>query len=211
MKLPVSTSFPACVTIYVVPYHHGNLREALIEAGVELAEEGGPEAVVLRAVARRVGVSHNAAYRHFTDHDELRRAVSARAMGEFGALMVERIAAAARGRSKAAAWARMNATGRAYVEFATTRPGLFRIAFQYSMDHAESDQPHPYGQLSARLDELVTVGEVPAARRANAEIAAWSAVHGFSMLVLDGPLRLASEQERDAGLEEVLRVVRYGI
>jgi AcrR family transcriptional regulator len=194
-----------------VPYHHGNLREALIQAGVELAEEGGPEAVVLRAVARRVGVSHNAAYRHFADHDELRRAVSARAMGEFGVLMVARIASAARGRSKAAAWARLNASGRAYVEFATTRPGLFRIAFQYSMDEVDVDQPHPYGQLSQRLDELVAVGEVPAARRADAEIAAWSAVHGFSMLVLDGPLRAASEAERAAGLDEVLRVVRSGI
>ena len=60
------------------PYHHGNLRETLVAAGVELARTGGPDAVVLRAVSRQAGVSHNAAYRHFADHDELLAAVAAR-------------------------------------------------------------------------------------------------------------------------------------
>ena len=53
------------------PYHHGNLRKTLVEAGVELARTGGPDAVLLRAVSRQAGVTHNAAYRQFADHDEL--------------------------------------------------------------------------------------------------------------------------------------------
>jgi AcrR family transcriptional regulator len=196
-----------------VPYHHGNLREALIEAGVDLAAKEGPDAVVLREVSRQVGVSHNAAYRHFADRDALLLAVSARATTQFGQLMAERIAAAATGRSKAAAAARLEASGRAYVEFAVTQPGLFRIACAMSLGAVDpdGDVDHPYAQLSQRLDELVATKVITAARRQNAEIAAWSAVHGFAMLVLDGPLREAPLDERERGLDEVLRVVREGI
>ena len=58
------------------PYHHGDLRRALLEAGVALARAGGPEAVALRAATRAAGVSPNAAYRHFADRDALLSAVS---------------------------------------------------------------------------------------------------------------------------------------
>jgi AcrR family transcriptional regulator len=196
-----------------VPYHHGNLREALIDAGVELAAEQGPDAVVLREVSRRVGVSHNAAYRHFADRDDLLHAVSARAMTRWGQFMANRIAAAAEGDGPMQAAARLEACGRSYVDFAVTSPGLFRIACALSLGAVEpdGDVDHPYVQLSQRLDELVTTQVLTTERRANAEIAAWSAVHGFSMLVLDGPLRDVSDADRDAGLDEVLRVVREGL
>jgi AcrR family transcriptional regulator len=196
-----------------VPYHHGNLREALIDAGVELAAEQGPDAVVLREVSRRVGVSHNAAYRHFADRDDLLHAVSARAMTRWGQFMADRIAAAAEGDGAMQAAARLEACGRSYVDFAVTSPGLFRIACALSLGAVEPDGEvdHPYAQLSQRLDEMVATALLTPERRANAEIAAWSAVHGFSMLVLDGPLRDVSEADRDAGLDEVLRVVREGL
>jgi len=74
------------------PYHHGNLRETLIDAGTELARTGGPTAVVLRAVSREANVSHNAAYRHFADHEDLLAAVSAQCMRQLGLLMTERMA-----------------------------------------------------------------------------------------------------------------------
>ena len=73
-------------------YHHGNLRAALIDAGLQLARDGGPEAVVLREVSRRAGVSHNAAYRHFADRDTLLQVICARCMGSLARLMEARIA-----------------------------------------------------------------------------------------------------------------------
>src|SRR4051812_43899084 len=72
-------------------YHHGNLREALIDAGVELARAGGPGAVVLRAASRQAGVSHNAVYRHFASQQDLVAAVAERCMAKLGGLMLERI------------------------------------------------------------------------------------------------------------------------
>lgn len=219
-----------------MPYHHGNLRAALIDAALGLAAENGPDAVVLREAARLVGVSHNAAYRHFSDRDALLSAVGMRALAEFGALMARRIAEAAPGESDGpAALARFEASGRAYVEFAVTRPGLFRMVCGWSLDQAPQDAAaptglapvgaeavtvdgapegvdyHPYVQLSQRLDELVQVGLITPERRENAEIGAWSAVHGYATLLLDGPLRHASPAEREQGMSMVIRMVREGI
>jgi AcrR family transcriptional regulator len=197
------------------PYHHGNLRETLVEAGVELARTGGPDAVVLRAASRQAGVSHNAAYRHFADHDELLTAVAARCMAELAHLMAERTRAVRvrdpvrRGR------ARLEAVGRAYVDFAVSEPGWFRTAFAGHPagpgERATPPEDDPYALLSARLDELVEVGALPPERRPGAEQAAWSMVHGLSNLLLDGPLRDLSPDEREDATRTALAVVRRGL
>src|SRR6266702_3244482 len=71
------------------PYHHGNLREALLLAAIRLIGEVGPTAFTLREVARRAGVSHNAPYRHFRDRDDLMAAVAAQGFRELTQAMVE--------------------------------------------------------------------------------------------------------------------------
>ena len=196
-----------------VPYHHGNLQVALVDAAVELAAVDGADAVALREVARHVGVSHNAAYRHFADRDALMRAVAARALTGFGHDMRDAIAAAAQAADVEGAYDRFAASGRSYVAYATEHPQLFRAicAFPMGTVQPDSDVTHPYQQLTERLDDLVEVGAITPERRANAEIAACSAVHGFATLVLDGPFRDVSAAEREAGLAEVLRMVRFGI
>lgn len=203
-----------------MPYHHGNLRQALIDAGEELARAGGPDEVVLRAVARAAGVSHNAAYRHFADRDELLRAVSERCMTHLAALMEARIAAMPPLDDPVeAAWGRLEATGRAYVEFALSEPGWFRTAFGVprSVEGLEPDSGKgpgglsPHELLGAALDGLVDVGEMPAEARPRAEYAAWAAVHGFSSLLLDGPLRDLGPTERETALEKVLGVIGAGL
>jgi AcrR family transcriptional regulator len=197
------------------PYHHGNLREALVVAGVELARSGGPDAVVLRAASRQAGVSHNAAYRHFADHDELLAAVAARCMAELAHLMAERTRAVRARDPARRAQARLAAIGRAYVDFAVGEPGWFRTAFAGHPaavgEQAAPPEDDPYALLSARLDELVEAGVLPAERRPGAEQAAWSMVHGLSSLLLDGPLRDLSPDEREDATRIALAVVRRGL
>lgn len=200
-------------------YHHGNLRTVLVDTGVDLARSGGPSAVVLRAVSRQAGVSHNAAYRHFADQEDLLAAVGEQCMLRLGDLMLERTKAVRTRGAIPRAWARLEAIGRAYIEFARTEPGWFRTAFAGATRHGapESTVPadgpgaDPYLLLSARLDELVEVGAIAAERRPGAELAAWSAVHGLSGLLVDGPLRALPDDQADQAIGTVLGVVTRGL
>lgn len=123
-------------------YRHGDLRNALIQAGVELARQGGPEAVVLRATTRHAGVAPNAAYRHFADRGALLHAVSQAAMAQVARTMeAEQAAVAPTADEKTAARARFRAVGTGYLRFAQEEPGLFRAAFHVpgDMTHAADD------------------------------------------------------------------------
>jgi AcrR family transcriptional regulator len=202
----------------VRPYHHGRLRESLVDAGVALARTGGPDAIVLRAVSREAGVSHNAAYRHFADHDELRRAVCERCMTELARLMERRLGEVEETDPQLRAWLRMYALGTAYVEFALAETGWFQTAFavphgtdMFAPGEGVGDSGlGPYELLGACLDDLAATGAMPAERRPNAEYAAWSAVHGLSMLLTSGPLRDLPEEEQREALKIVLDAAARG-
>ncbi|WP_375475777.1 TetR/AcrR family transcriptional regulator [uncultured Jatrophihabitans sp.] len=208
------------------PYHHGDLRAGLVDAGVELARAEGPEALQLRAVTRAVGVSHNAAYRHFDDHQDLVNAVAERCMAELATLMRAGVATVRVRDRRRRAIAELAAIGRAYIDFAVAEPGWFRTAFAIraaaEVEAAEVDaakaaaatsaeERGPYELLIAALDRLVEVGALPSARRPGAEHAAWSAVHGMSMLLVEGPLRDLPPGERDDAITAVLDVVQRGL
>lgn len=206
---------PEVVDNVNMPYHHGHLREALVEAGLALARESGPDAVVLRAVTRAAGVSHNAAYRHFADRDELLRAVCVRCMGELAARIRARIdELPAEADPASAALARLEATGRPYIEFALDEPGWFRTAFgvPHVLEPIQlGEGGNPYALLVEALDGLTAAGLLPAERRPRAEYAAWSGVHGISTLLLDGPLRGLPADERAAAIDTVIAVVIAGL
>jgi AcrR family transcriptional regulator len=201
------------------PYHHGRLRESLVDAGYALARSDGREAVVLRAVTRAAGVSHNAAYRHFADHQDLVNAVAERCMAELAELMRRSMAEVRERDPRRRALAELRAIGSAYIEFALAEPGLFRTAFAIrrapsagpATPPAGGQEVGPYELLAGRLDELVRVGVLAAERRPGAEYAAWSAVHGMSMLLVEGPLRDLPEAERDRAVDVVLDVVARGL
>ena len=192
-------------------YHHGDLRNALVAGGVELARQGGVPAVVLTRLARSLGVSPAAAYRHFPrGHEELLEAVGARAREELAQQMRAGIAAApAPADPVLAAMLRFRATGRAYVDFALEQPGLFQLACL--RDHDLAHDGGVAALLNGQLDELVALGRLPAARRPRSEVAAWAAVHGLALLLTSGPLAMLDPAERDAVIERTLEVVGCGI
>jgi AcrR family transcriptional regulator len=193
------------------PYHHGHLREALVEAALAAARAEGPDAVVLRAVTRAAGVSPNAAYRHFADRDDLLRAVAVRCQKEMADLMRTRLKEAGPLPGPDGAWRRLRVAGHAYVEFALAEPGWFAAAFAVPLRPADAldDEPGLYGILAAVLDELVRCGAISPAVRPGAEYVAWSAVHGIATLLTGGSLRDLPPDEKDAAIERVINAVAF--
>jgi AcrR family transcriptional regulator len=193
------------------PYHHGHLREALVEAGLATARAEGPGAVVLRAATRAAGVSPNAAYRHFADRDDLLRAVADRCQAQMAALMRTRLAEAGPLTGPDSAWQRLRTAGLAYVEFAIMEPGWFATAFDIPLEAVDGPEDYPelFGILVAVLDDLASTGAIGPEARPGAEYVAWSSVHGIATLVSSGSLRNLPPAERDAAVARVLGAVAF--
>jgi AcrR family transcriptional regulator len=199
-------------------YRHGDLRRALLDAGIALARDGGPDAVVLREATRRAGVVPNAAYRHFASHHDLLQAVRAAALSALAVAMEKRLDRLPhRGSPADFARASLRAIGTAYLRFAEAEPGLFRTAFAVPGDGtpepaaAGASGLSPFQLLGVALDRMVAAGILSPERRPGAEYLAWSAVHGLAMLALEGPLRrLTRAQTRGVG-ERLLEMVERGL
>jgi AcrR family transcriptional regulator len=177
-------------------YHHGDLRTALIDAGLELTRAGGPDALTIREATRRVGVSPNAAYRHFADREALLRAVAAAIQHRMAARMNNSMRR--RGSTELQARDRLRAVGLGYIRFALDEPGWFTVAFFGAdlVDHPNGTAiAPPYVALVEALDAMVNAGVLRPERRDGAEWPCWSAVHGFAELALHGPLRGTSRRE----------------
>jgi AcrR family transcriptional regulator len=202
-------------------YRHGDLRRALIDAGIALARDGGPDAVVLREATRRAGVVPNAAYRHFESRQELLSAVRSAALSAVAAAMEKELAARPRKRRRAdAAKAGLRAVGAGYLRFALTETGLFRTAFAAPAAEWETHGGaygkgpsglDPFELLSRALDEMVETGALDSARRPEAEFLAWSAVHGFALLLIEGPLQRLGRARIEPLAERLLDMVEQGL
>lgn len=168
-------------------YHHGALREALLASAERILERDGVQGLTLRAAAREAGVSHAAPMNHFGDLTGL--------LSELAALGFERFRAAMQAGLDASrgSQARMSAIGRAYVRFARAHPGLFQLMFRSE----RLDPQRPALAAAMRGAYLVLAGTVGERReeaigstlteaQAAQIMAAWSLVHGFAVLSLDG-------------------------
>lgn len=197
------------------PYHHGDLRNALISAAAELAAEGGPGSVTIRAAARQVGVTPTAAYRHFAGQEQLLSAARDSALDELTAAMRKELAGRAQSDDPVRyALGSLAALGRGYIAFARAEPGLFRTVFWWDgppVSERDGQRPDdPFGLLLESLDELVAVGYLTVERRPLAEVAAWSMVHGLAML-LDGPLRDVPPEVRTEAIVKAILVLGHGL
>ena len=206
------------VTAVKNTYHHGDLCNALVLTAVRLIETDGLDEFSLRATAREVGVSANAAYRHFADKSDLLDAVAQHGFKQLGHRMRRAMSATRTGKNPAElAVNRFKATGRAYVAFALDRPELFEVMFGGSVAHPVTprdpadDEAGTYALLGSALDELVTHGVLDPTRRPGAELKAWVTVHGFARLCLDGAVKLPSGATRADALESLLNFAVAGI
>jgi AcrR family transcriptional regulator len=203
-------------------YHHGDLRAALIAAGADLAREGGPQAVVLREVARHVGVAPNSAYGHFATLTELKRAVAWRALGDMAAAMQAHLdTVAAPEDPQEAAKSYLREVGRAYVHYALSEPGLFRTAMggdptgiyvpgESAAQTDDQGRPKPDVLLLQALDRLVETGSLRPADTGKAVMASWAAVHGLSTMFLNLLPQLTPAQ-RESAIDDTLDVLFAGL
>jgi AcrR family transcriptional regulator len=169
-------------------YHHGALRAALIRSAREILESEGYEALTLRAAARRAGVSQAAPYNHFADKAALLAAIAALGFKEFAAAMRHEMSATED------LQARLNATGIAYVAFATSNPGLFKLMFGSSV-HQSSGNPDldaartsAYEVLRGAVHAVQQSDPRDAARDELESLRSWAFVHGLATMINEGTI-----------------------
>jgi AcrR family transcriptional regulator len=166
-------------------YHHGSLRQALIETAVKTIAKKGIDSLSLRELASRAGVSPGAPYHHFASRSELLASIA-----EDGFARLEAQLIAARDAAPDNASARLEALGLAYVTFAVSSRGYFRVMFH---GDSTSSAPSDTGLRAFHIlrDAVVAcqeAGQAPEDDATSLVLLAWSAVHGFATLWVDRAL-----------------------
>lgn len=183
-------------------YHHGDLRRALVEAGLSLLEAQGEFS--LRELSRNVDVSANAAYRHFRDKAALLQTLAAEG---FRRLMEAQAKAAM---AEADPMERHRAAGKTYVRFAMAHPALFRLMFSRNPTRQGSDELTVASETAfsaLRAGAALSLNlDIDDERVSFAAIRSWSLVHGLTQLILAGLLE-EFQPKLDDLLDAVLRPV----
>ncbi|AMO70758.1 hypothetical protein AZE99_01820 [Sphingorhabdus sp. M41] len=177
------------------PYHHGDLRAAALQMGMErLASQEQPD-LGLRALARDLGVSATALYRHFPNKDALLDALALEGLNRLGRNQAEAAKAAGGGRDG------FGEVGVTYVKWAVENPALLRLIYNRvgKVDLA-ADDPSAMGEAFFQLRAGITAmmpEDMSLEKRATAALHAWSLVHGLAMLILDGQIEYELDKVRN--------------
>ena len=170
-------------------YHHGDLRNALIEAGIAILAEGGTEALTLRAAAAKAGVSHAAPAHHFGSLHGLLTAIAAVGFERFYSAIDAAMAVA-----PPAPVDRLRAAGQAYVAFAVANPAIIQLMFSGPrLDWSSVDLCAAADRAAKQLSQIVApaaerLGATSEAQRRELEVMVWSSVHGYAHLAIAGVL-----------------------
>lgn len=162
------------------PYHHGNLRDSLLDAAVQLLAQNGAQALTLREVAKAAGVSHAAPYHHFPSREHLLAALAAQAFAGLAAAMAAADADDARSQGL-----RLMDICEVYVEFARARPAQFRLMFGPLLAQ-KSRYPDLQQAAEAAFNVLVMAATAfDAERGPELALTGWSLAHGLANLAID--------------------------
>lgn len=188
------------------PYHHGDLRRALLAAGLRLLEQHGPAEVSLREVARAAGVSHNAPYRHFDSREALLAALAAEGFEALDTAMRQ----AGEGKD---GLEHLRALGLAYIAFARARPAVYLLMFGPELDMGSFPELQRVAGRSFETLQRAIDAVAPEETRRAAAVGAWALVHGLSHLIADKQLAhdLISNNNLDLLIEHVLMIYRQGL
>ncbi|KKB07831.1 TetR/AcrR family transcriptional regulator [Devosia chinhatensis] len=176
------------------PYHHGNLRQALLETALILLEKQGEAGLGLRDLARAIGVSPAAPYRHFDSRAALLEALAVTGFTRLTA----RMQAVMAGRPEDP----LAATGKTYVVFALHNPNLFRLMFSPQL----KKEARPGLRIAAdtAFDALRQAIDGVGSRQRIRALAAWAKVHGLAVLLLDGQIAIQAGEDSEALVAEII-------
>jgi AcrR family transcriptional regulator len=164
-------------------YHHGDLRDALVHAALREAEQGGPEAISIKALAKQLGVSQPAPYRHFADREALLAAVTAEAFRQFSAVLREAI-------SKPSTRSKLSRFAQATLAFGLRRNGIYRLMFASRTMACTSKGSELHTAAMETFALVLDALEAPAVGllRERFALQIWAALHGVVMLAEQGLL-----------------------
>lgn len=164
-------------------YHHGDLRDALVQAALAEAEQGGPEAISLKALAKKLGVSQPAPYRHFADREALLEAVTAEAFRQFNAILREST-------GRPSKQSKLSRLARAALDFGLRRNGVYRLMFASRTMACAPKGSELHNAAMETFGLLLEALEAPAVEllRERQALKIWAALHGVVMLAEQGLL-----------------------
>jgi AcrR family transcriptional regulator len=188
-------------------YHHGDLRDALVQAALVEVELGGPEAINISALAKKLGVSQPAPYRHFADREALLAAVTAAAFRQFSATLRESI-------EKPSKRSKLSRLAQATLAFGLRRNGIYRLMFASRIMACAPKDSELHSAAIETFGLLLEALEAPAVGllRERHALRIWAALHGVVMLAEQGLLSgQLAQMTREELVEDIVEQTRLSL
>ena len=188
-------------------YHHGDLRDALVQAALQEVGRGGPEAISIKALAKQLGVSQPAPYRHFADREALLAAVTAEAFRQFSAVLREAI-------RKPSKRSKLSRLAQATLAFGLRRNGIYRLMFASRIMACASKDSELHAAAMETFGLVLDALEAPAVGllRERFALQIWAALHGVVMLAEQGLLTgEIAKTTREELVEDIVRQTKMAL